>query len=75
MSSPVRKQRFRNLAEAIEAYLARGAGVVSTRAVLRFLREHMPVVEHTDRELEELVLMHAVRRSRTVICDTSLARP
>jgi hypothetical protein len=73
MSSQRRRQRFSNLAEAIEAFLARGAGVVSTRVALAFLREHLPLVEHTDRELEELVLLHAVRRSRTVICDSSFA--
>lgn len=73
VSTQPRRRRFRNLADAIEAYLARGGGVVSTGAVLRFIREHLPVVEHTDRELEDLVLLHAIRRSRAVVCDVATA--
>ena len=69
--SAVKTRRTESLPDTIEDYLALGSGVVSTRAAVRFARERHPDIEHTDRELEELVLLHAIRRSRSVICDIS----
>lgn len=68
----------RSVAAVAEAYVAARVGTkhpVSTGDAVRAIRQAVPICEHTDRELVDVITVVAVSSGCNVAFDTSTGKP